>query len=310
MAHVPRRAGPSTGPRPYTLVVPATKFLDLNAEIDRLYQLPLGDFVRERNALAGRVKAEQGAEAAAHIKTLGKPGVTAWIVNQLYWRHRTEFMALLVAGDAFRLVQQQRLGGAEVDIAPATRARQSALDVLLGQGADLLKEAGHQPTPDMRQRLQTSLEALASYGTADAAPRHGRLTAEVSPPTFAALAAMLPPVDLPAPLTASKAAPKLTVVARRDRLKLEAERARAEAALSEARTRAAEATKAQAAAEERWQAARRALADAQRRVDDATTREQAAQAERDERRRDVARSALAMRDAERALDVAARALKD
>jgi hypothetical protein len=294
--------------------VPATKFLDLNAEIDRLYQLPLADFTRERNALAARVKAEQGAEAADHIKAVAKPAIAPWVINQLYWRFRPEFMALLAAGDTFRLVQQQRLGGAEVDMGPAMRARQSALDMLLGHATDLLKEAGHQPSPEMRQRLQGSLEALAAYGTGETAPRHGRLTAEVSPPSFAALAAMLPAVDLPPvpsqSTSSSKAAPKLTVVARRDRKKLEAAHARAEAALGEARALAEEAAKALAQAEERWQAARRAVADAQRAVDQAAEREQAAQSEREERKRDVARAALAARDAERAFDAAARALRD
>jgi hypothetical protein len=293
--------------------VPATKFLDLNAEIDRLYQLPLADFTRERNALAARVKAEQGVEAAGHIKAVAKPGIAPWVINQLYWRFRPEFMALLTAGDTFRLVQQQRLGGSEVDMGPAMRARQSALDVLLGHATDLLKEAGNQPSPEMRQRLQGSLEALAAYGTSEAAPRHGRLTAEVSPPSFAALAAMLPAVDLPAPspsTSSSKAVPKLTVVARRDREKLEAAHARAEAALAEARALAEEAANALARAEERWQAARRAVADAQRAVDQAAEREQAAQSEREERKRDVARASLAARDAERAFDAAARALRD
>ncbi len=300
-------------PRPYTQPVTASRFLDLNAEVDRLYQLPLAAFVRERDALAARVKAQQGAEAAGHIKALAKPGIAAWVVNQLFWRFRTDFTALLVAGDSFRLAQQQRLGGVEVDIAPAMRARQAALETLLGHAADLLKEGGHQPTPEMRQRLQGTLEALATYGTGDAAPRHGRLTGEVAAPGFGALAAMLPPVQTSVavpPATSRPAAPTLTVVARRDREKLRTAHARAEAALAESQGLAREAAAALAKAEETWQAARRAIADAQRALDEATSREQAALAERDQRKRDVARTAIAARDAERALDAATRALGD
>src|SRR4030095_10879325 len=84
----------------------------------------------------------------------------------------------------------QRLGGAEVDLAPATRARQSAIDTLLALATDLLKEGGHAPSPDMRQRLLGSLDALAAYGTGSLAPKAGRLTEDVPAPGFAALAGL------------------------------------------------------------------------------------------------------------------------
>jgi len=147
------------------------RFLDLHAEVDRLYQAPLAEFTAARNALAARIKAAHGADAAAHVKTLAKPSIIAWTLNQLYWRHQPEFMALLLAGDQLRLAQQQRLGGHEVDVAPPTRARQAAIEALLALAADLLKEGGHQPSPDTRQRLQASLDALASYGTGSLAPK-------------------------------------------------------------------------------------------------------------------------------------------
>ena len=53
-------------------------------EVARLYQLPLDSFTNERNALAKKL----GQPA---IKQLAKPSVPAWAVNQLFWRHRTEF---------------------------------------------------------------------------------------------------------------------------------------------------------------------------------------------------------------------------
>ena len=64
---------------------------DFSAEIDNLYQLPLSDFTGARNALAARVRGEQGTEAAAAIKSLAKPSIPAWVVNQLYWRDRKDF---------------------------------------------------------------------------------------------------------------------------------------------------------------------------------------------------------------------------
>lgn len=291
------------------------RFLDLHAEVDRLYQAPLAEFTAARNALATRIKAAHGAEAAAHVKTLVKPSIIAWTLNQLYWRHQPEFMALLLAGDQLRLAQQQRLGGSEVDVAPPTRARQASLDTLLALAADILKEAGHQPGPDTRQRLLGSLDALAAYGTGSLAPRAGRLTEDVPAPGFAALAglsasagaaAAAAPAGEPA---ASRPAPvKLSVVARRSKEKAEAALAQADAALATAREEADRSTAALAAAEAAWQAARDRLIEAQKAATVATEGEQAARAEREERRRDVARAGIGVRDAEKRVDHARRAV--
>jgi hypothetical protein len=295
--------------------VPGPRLLDLNAEIDRLYQSPLAAFVESRNALAARVKSEQGKEAAQHIRALEKPGLTAWVVNQLYWQHRTEFMALLLAGDALRLVQQQRLGGADVDAAPAVRARQSAMDALLAYAADLVTQAGHTPSPEIRQRLLSTLDALATFGTGEAAPRAGRLTRDVDPPGFGALAALLPAVPA-GPAAGDEAsparpqAPKLTVVARRERARAQAAVAAAEGLLAGATAGEAAAREALGTAEAAWQASRRTVAERQRALDEATTAESAALAERDQRKRDATRAALELRDAQRALDAATRALDE
>jgi hypothetical protein len=294
------------------------RFLDLHGEVDRLYQAPLTGFTALRNALAARIKAAHGADAAAHVKTLVKPSVIAWTLNQLYWRHQPEFMALLMAGDALRLAQQQRLGGSDVDVAPPTRARQAAIDALLAFATDLLKEAGHQPGPDTRQRLLASLDALAAYGTGSLAPRAGRLTEDVPAPGFAALAALAPaegaasPAASPAAAAGSRPAPapvKLSVVARRTREKAQAAVAQAEAGVEAARAEAERSGSTLAKAEAGWQAARDHLLEAQKAVGAATEAEQAARAERDERRRDQARAGLAVRDAEKRLDQARHALE-
>jgi hypothetical protein len=302
-------------PGVYNSDVAGPRLLDLNAEIDRLYQRALAEFVSERNALAARVKAEQGKDAAHHIKTLEKPNLTAWIVNQLYWRARTDFTALLLAGDAVRLVQQQRLGGADVDAAPALRSRQAAMDALLAQAADLIKEAGHTPSPELRQRLMSTLDALATYGTGEAGPRAGRLTREVASPGFDALATLLPAATTAAaPSSTSPFAksgpPKFTVVSRRAREKAEAALAAAEAALAGATAHEQTAREALGSAEAAWQAARRNVAEQQRLLDQAADAEARALHERDERKRDASRAALAVRDAQRTLDAATRAMKD
>jgi hypothetical protein len=291
------------------------RFLDLHGEVDKVYQAPLAEFTASRNALAARIKAAHGADAAAHVKALVKPSITAWVLNQLYWRHQAEFMALLIAGDGLRLAQQQRLGGADIDVAPATRARQAAMDTLLALATDILKDAGHTPSPDLRQRLLGSLDALAAYGTGSLAPRAGRLTEDVPAPGFAAFAGMAIPTAAEAASgeTAEAAGPrpalapvKLSVVARRSKEKALAAVAQAEAALAEARAEATRAGDALVKADGDWQAARDRLLEAQKAVGEATAGEQAARADREERRRDNTRAGLGLRDAEKRLDQARR----
>jgi hypothetical protein len=294
--------------------VPASRLLDVSAEIDRLYQLSLAEFVAERNALAARVKAEQGKEAADHIRTLAKPGLTAWVVNQLYWRHRQEFIALIEAGDALRFAQQARLAGEDADLTAAVDARRLALDVLLAHAADLLASAGRAPSHDLKQRLSTTLEALATYGKGEGAPRAGRLTQDVDPPGFATLSALLP-ADIPesprppARKDTSTPPPTLSVVRRRDEEKLRAALASAEADVERLERESARAAVAVTNAEQALEVERTRLAEAQRALDGAMAREQEAQAERNRARRAHAEARAALERAERARDASKRTLE-
>ena len=54
-----------------------------NSEVDALFQLALPEFTAARNALASRLQKAGGKEAAATVKSLAKPPVSAWVVNQL-----------------------------------------------------------------------------------------------------------------------------------------------------------------------------------------------------------------------------------
>jgi hypothetical protein len=78
----------------------------LDAEIDRLYQLPLNDFTAARNALA-----KQAGGEAGRVRALAKPTVPAWIVNQLYWQERKTWDALISAAQNARSVNRAVLAG-------------------------------------------------------------------------------------------------------------------------------------------------------------------------------------------------------
>ena len=81
------------------------------SDIDNLFQLSLTEFTAARNALAARLKAAGQAAQAAAVKALPKPPLSAWTVNQLYWRHHKAFDQLRVAGDRLRKAQASQLAG-------------------------------------------------------------------------------------------------------------------------------------------------------------------------------------------------------
>ena len=159
---------------------------------DELFRLPLSEFTPARNALAAKLKKDGDSEESERIKALSKPPVSAWVVNQLYWKHRSAFDRLFAAGDEFRNAQAAQLAGKSVDLRVPLDARREALGELTKLAAEVLGEAGHPASPDMMRRIMTTLEALATYGNHSGAPPAGRLTADIDPPGFEALAALVP----------------------------------------------------------------------------------------------------------------------
>jgi hypothetical protein len=118
--------------------------------------------------------------------------VSAWAVNQLYWRHRDSFDRLLAAGDRLRTAQASQLRGKGGELQEPLEARQAALSELNQHAAALLRDSGHNPSPDLMRRVTTTLEALATYGSRASASAAGRLTDDVNAPGFEALADLIP----------------------------------------------------------------------------------------------------------------------
>lgn len=166
----------------------------LDAEIDALYQLPHAEFTAARNALAARLKKAGRADAADTVKALQKPSLTAWTVNQLYWKKRDAFDRLITAGERFRTAQASHLAGKSGDIRGPLEARRAALAEMAKLAAATLRGGGGNPAPDAMRRITTTLEALSTYGSLPEAPRAGRLSDDVDPPGFETLAALVPRV--------------------------------------------------------------------------------------------------------------------
>lgn len=163
------------------------------SDIDALFRLPLDEFTAARNALANTLKAAGRADAAARVKALPKPPLSAWAVNQLYWRHRKTFDTLLAAGERFRRVQARslRAAGKGDALREAMEERRLALADLTTRAGALLEAAGHAASPDVTRRMTTTLDALATYGRQANGPRPGRLIDDVEAPGLEALTSLV-----------------------------------------------------------------------------------------------------------------------
>lgn len=167
----------------------------LEDDVDALFKLPLSEFIAARNDLAARLKRAGHANDANLVKALAKPSVSAWAVNQLYWKHREAFDRLLATSQRLRQAQTSRTAGRIADMRGSLEARREALSHLSDLASVLLRDADHNPTPDTMHRITTTLEAVSAYAMLSDGPTAGRLTQDVDPPGFESLASLIPGVD-------------------------------------------------------------------------------------------------------------------
>jgi hypothetical protein len=165
---------------------------NIEDDLDALFRLPLADFIDARKALAVKLKKEGRSLDADRVKALAKPSISAWTVNQLYWRHRVVFDRLLATGPRFREAQTSSRAGKVDAMREALDARREALSHLSDLAATLLREAGHNPTLDMVRRIATTLEAMSAYTSLPDGLSAGRLTKDIDPPGFDALGSFVP----------------------------------------------------------------------------------------------------------------------
>lgn len=158
--------------------------------VDALFRQQLSGFVEARNALASALGKEGHAEESLRVKALARPPAGAWALNQVYWHDRGTFDRMLRAGDALRRVQQQMSAGRAADARDAMSARQSAVQDVVERAMSFLRDSGQVVSPATRQRLVTTADAMAAYGSDTRGYMPGRLTSDLEAPGFAALATL------------------------------------------------------------------------------------------------------------------------
>jgi hypothetical protein len=170
-------------------------------DVDDLFQLPLSEFTSARNALVSRLnKGGRGYKAEKLRAALVKPSISAWAVNQVYWKHREAFDDLIAAGQQLIQAQKSQFRGKAAGLQQAQARWREALSGASRLAEALLRDAGHNSTLDLMRRVNSTLEALSTYSPGPDTPRLGRLTADVSPAGFDSIASLIPsggPVKAP-----------------------------------------------------------------------------------------------------------------
>src|SRR4051812_10837345 len=105
--------------------------------VDLLYQLPLEQFTEKRNALAK----ELSGEARKQVRFLAKPPVPIWAVNQLYWKDRGTYDALVNASEKLRDAHRAVLAGRKADIRKAEQLHRAALERAFGKAITLAEKS-------------------------------------------------------------------------------------------------------------------------------------------------------------------------
>jgi hypothetical protein len=191
-------------------------------DIDRLFALPLDEFTSARNELARQLKEDGDAESAEQVRSLTKPSVPAWAINQLARRDEKGVRSLLNVAARLRSAQERSLRGerAADELRSAQAEERELLRRLTQRAAEVLREAGRPATGATLDRVSSTLRAAAVAEPGRTSLRAGQLTGDVEVSGFDAFA----DVEVPAPgRRASRSGDDL---GERRRQKREAERQR------------------------------------------------------------------------------------
>lgn len=159
----------------------------LDSQIDELYQLPLEQFTEKRNALAK----ELAGSAKTQVQHLVKPSLPMWAINQLYWRERPTYSALVDASEKVRAAHRALLSGPsgqKTDVRKPDQVHRAAIERAVAKTLDILAKSGLRASGSALDTIRQSLAALPTDE-----PR-GRLTRPPEPWGFTLLTGVKPRV--------------------------------------------------------------------------------------------------------------------
>jgi hypothetical protein len=241
---------------------------NVDKQIDRLYSVPLGEFVERRNELARSLRKDGDRRAADEVRRLRKPTLPAWTVNQLARREKMRLRGLLTAGERLRKAHEELLGGGSPEALQRGRDDERRAIAELARAAEaLLEEAGHPASEATLERVSETLHAAVVDQDIGRRVREGRLEKEEQVTGFGF--GSLPPApaaERPAQATPTSA----TSPARGQERKTKQEVAAQEKQARERKAKQEAAREQRLEAEERLRNARRAVKEAVRAVKNQT----------------------------------------
>jgi hypothetical protein len=154
----------------------------LEARIDELYQLPLDEFTKARNALAKTLS----GDAKQRVASLTKPTSALWAINRLHGKDPGTYKALIDASEKLRTAHRSVLAGKKIDLRKPDEVHRAALERAVAKAIELLEQATGSASEPVRDTIRRTLAALPSEDPA------GRLTREPAPAGFGLFAGVTP----------------------------------------------------------------------------------------------------------------------
>jgi hypothetical protein len=151
-------------------------------DVDRLFAVPLEDFVAERKAVAKELRAAGEREAAAEVAKLPKPTPPAWALNQLAREEPEVVGAWLDVAEELREVSADPGAG----LREAMAAHRDATRTLLGMVRDRARPGGKPLSEPMLERVRELLQAATVDASVAEALRAGRVVEGAEVPAFTA----------------------------------------------------------------------------------------------------------------------------
>jgi hypothetical protein len=173
---------------------------------DDLYSLPVEEFTKARDALAKELRQAGKKEAADEVKSLRKPSVSAWAVNQAVRRRPQDAKALVKAGDELRKAQRGVVSGRDpAQLREATSAHRRLVEELTDEARAALEERGAATAATVTRVAQT-LRAASIDKEAAKTLTAGTLAEDVEQAGFGPLLSAVPSDGRSRPRRAAKPA--------------------------------------------------------------------------------------------------------
>jgi hypothetical protein len=145
----------------------------LSQAADELYGLLPAEFTAARDERAREAKAAGDGDAAAQIKKLAKPTVSAWLVNQLIRNTAAQMGELFELGQALHEAQRELDGDRMREL---SAQRRQVIGALVPEAARIAAQASQPASAAVLSEVRATLEAALADPAAVEAVRSGRLT--------------------------------------------------------------------------------------------------------------------------------------